>query len=105
MVMGTTMLALNKFGLLPSNFLTENGLQFGSALEAVLLSFALADRLNRERDERFKAQNKLLIEVNQRQKIKQKMIHEATHHSLTGLPNRLLLKQQFEQITSIKPSV
>jgi len=32
-------------GLLPSTFLTRNGIQIGSALEMILLSFALADRM------------------------------------------------------------
>lgn len=49
-------LALNKFDIVPRNFFTENALQLGSALEVILLSFALADRLNTEKRKRFEAQ-------------------------------------------------
>jgi EAL domain-containing protein (putative c-di-GMP-specific phosphodiesterase class I)/GGDEF domain-containing protein len=82
------LIALNKFGWIPRTFLTENGLQFGSAAEAILLSLALADRLNRERDERFRAQERSLLEINQRQLAEEKLVHAALHHPLTGMPNR-----------------
>ncbi len=98
MVVSTTVLALNKFGVIPYNFFTENGLQFGSALEAVLLSFALADRLNRERQDRWKAQQKMLLEVRQRRHIEETMVYDATHHSLTGLPNRTFLENRFTEL-------
>lgn len=47
-------------GHMPSNFLTENGQFFGFIAEVLLLSFALADRINRERVTREKAQAKSL---------------------------------------------
>jgi len=37
---------LKDFGIFPYNFLTVHSVQVGSALEAILLSFALADRIN-----------------------------------------------------------
>jgi serine phosphatase RsbU (regulator of sigma subunit) len=57
MLAGGVILALNKFGLIPRSSLTENATQYGSVLEVVLLSFALADRLNIEKKERIEAQN------------------------------------------------
>lgn len=53
---GGIILALNKFNIVPRNFFTENIVQIGSAAEVILLSFALADRLNREKRKRYKAQ-------------------------------------------------
>jgi len=47
---------LNKFNIIPRNTFTENAVQLGSALEVILLSFALADRLNQEKRERYDAQ-------------------------------------------------
>lgn len=97
----TVALALSKFGILPRTFLTENGLQFGSALEAILLSLALADRLNNERDQRFKAQEKMLAESRQREIAEQELIYSALHHPLTGAPNRAFFENWFqEQIES-----
>ncbi|MEO7391520.1 MAG: 7TM diverse intracellular signaling domain-containing protein [Ramlibacter sp.] len=43
---GVVTLALHNTGVLPSNAITANALLIGSALEMVLLSFALADRIN-----------------------------------------------------------
>ncbi len=56
MLLGGAILALNKFNIIPRNTFTENAVQLGSALEVILLSFALADRLNQEKRERFEAQ-------------------------------------------------
>ena len=56
MLLGGAILALNKFTFIPRNFFTENAVQFGSAMEVILLSFALADRLNQEKKEKYEAQ-------------------------------------------------
>ena len=55
---------MNKLGLLPRNAFTENGMQLGILLEVLLLSFALADRINRERKEKFEAQKLALHNEN-----------------------------------------
>lgn len=60
MLTGGIILALNKFDLIARNFYTENGLQIGSAVEVILLSFALVDRFNTEKRERLNAQIKAL---------------------------------------------
>ena len=39
----------NKMGIFPRTFLTEYGMQIGTAIELALLSFALADRINQSR--------------------------------------------------------
>ncbi len=44
LLFGTAMYASVSFGLLPKNFVTEYGIQIGSAMEMILLSFALAYR-------------------------------------------------------------
>jgi diguanylate cyclase (GGDEF)-like protein len=56
MFLGGVILALNKFNFIPHNFFTENAIQLGSVLEVILLSFALGERLNHEKRERFEAQ-------------------------------------------------
>lgn len=42
---GGIMMIMRSFGLIASNVISTNGLQFGSALEMLLLGLALADRL------------------------------------------------------------
>lgn len=58
---GGVILALNKFHILPTNAFTEYATQIGSALEVILLSFALAERINQERRMRFDAQQEALV--------------------------------------------
>lgn len=53
-------LGMNKFGLLPINFLTEYAGQIGNSIEMVMLSFALADRFNTQRLAMFSAQQMAL---------------------------------------------
>ena len=43
---GCATIVLRTFGLLPNNFITEHLMELSTALEMVLLSFALADRIN-----------------------------------------------------------
>ncbi|MCB1646981.1 MAG: hypothetical protein KDI36_16090, partial [Pseudomonadales bacterium] len=50
-------LAFNKFGWLNTGFLAEYSVQVGSLAEVLLFSFALADRINQERNDRMKAQS------------------------------------------------
>ncbi|MCB1838438.1 MAG: hybrid sensor histidine kinase/response regulator, partial [Alcanivoracaceae bacterium] len=44
---GAAIMAVNKYALLPRNEFTENLVQTGTFLEVILLSLALADRINR----------------------------------------------------------
>ncbi|MCC2632491.1 MAG: domain S-box protein [Ramlibacter sp.] len=62
LLVGALTLFLHNTGLLPSNAFTSNALLFGSALEMVLLSFALADRINVARRFREQSQVRLAAE-------------------------------------------
>ena len=42
-------LAINKMGIIPRNFFTENGSQLGNIISVLFMSIALADRINLER--------------------------------------------------------
>jgi signal transduction histidine kinase len=59
LVLGTLLYMMKQFGIIPRNLLTENAMQVGSVLEAVLLSFSLADRLNTLKDSLAKANTAL----------------------------------------------
>lgn len=52
---------LRNLGVLPTNVFTAEGTQIGSAMEMLLLSFALADRYNAMRREKFTAQSEALV--------------------------------------------
>lgn len=53
-------LAASKLTLLPQNIFVDNAVQVGSTLLVVLLSFALAERINHERRQRYQAQMEAL---------------------------------------------
>lgn len=50
-LVGAVFMALNKLGVLERNMITENALQIGTAIEVVLLSFALGEFIARQRRE------------------------------------------------------
>ncbi|HSI53217.1 MAG: 7TM diverse intracellular signaling domain-containing protein [Ramlibacter sp.] len=62
LLLGVCTLALHNTGVLPSNAFTSNALLIGSALEMVLLSFALADRINVARRFKEAAQARIAAE-------------------------------------------
>ena len=66
-------------GVLPVNTFTNNAVLYGSALEAILLSFALADKINTYKKEKEKEQQEKLqaLEENKRIIINQNQILET----------------------------
>lgn len=60
LMLGGFIHGLRDFGLVPTNIFTVNALQIGSALEMILLAFALADRFNVIRMEKATAQREKL---------------------------------------------
>jgi len=82
--------ALRNFALVPTNFLTVNGLHVGLALDILLLSFALADRINTLKRETANAK----AEVRERGHVVEQLRHMAQHDPLTGLPNRTSMQQR-----------
>ena len=61
LVAGVVVLSLNKNGLVPRVFLTENAWIIGSLGQVLLFSLALASRINEERDEKAKATRAALL--------------------------------------------
>jgi len=68
LLLGVGMLGLRNFNWVPTTFVTSYGMQIGSALEMLLLSFALADRINHMRREKDAAQLKALVISNEKEK-------------------------------------
>ena len=59
-ILGTMLFALNKMGLLPRTLITENAMSIGVALQVILLSFALANRVRLAQQEKDAAQAQAL---------------------------------------------
>ena len=84
LILGTLALALSKFGVLPWNRMTANGAQIGAVMEVVLLSFALGDRINHERAERFQAQQRALTAAEEAKTAQEELLEakEAANQEL-----------------------
>jgi diguanylate cyclase (GGDEF)-like protein len=82
--------AMRNFALVPTHFLTVNGLHIGLALDILLLSFALADRINTLKRATANAE----AEVRERGHVVEQLRHMAQHDPLTGLPNRTSMQQR-----------
>jgi len=76
--------ALRNFALVPTNFVTIYGLHFGFALDVLLLSFALADRINILRRERAVAHAETLDA--------QQQLLEATRENERELETRIAVR-------------
>lgn len=100
LITGMIVSAASKFGVLPRNGFTEHAISWGSAIEALLLSFALADRFNKERIAKFKAQKSQLIESEQRKNAETKLYYQATHQPINGFPNIVLLQQVMHKLSN-----
>ncbi|PCC99424.1 diguanylate cyclase [Halopseudomonas pelagia] len=125
LLLSILVMALHNLGVLPSNAFTTNALLFGSAAEMLLLSLALADRINSIQHTQDQAQQEALavnrtmlgaLRDNERQLetrvaertleleaantqlqvSKQLLEQQANHDTLTGLANRKLLTDRLE---------
>ncbi len=123
---GVAVVGLRNLALLPTTFLSFYAMQMGSALEMLLLSFALADRINGLRREKDAAQNEALATkqqlvgalqrseaslerrvaerteeleaTNARLRENERQLQTLAHtDTLTGLANRLLFDARLQQ--------
>ena len=85
---GVSVLTIGKFGLLPSNFWTDNASQIGVLLLVLLLSFTLADRINTDRGLRINAQAVALAHA-QKARASQKALIESTAQANRELESRV----------------
>jgi diguanylate cyclase (GGDEF)-like protein len=126
LLVGVATLALRNLAWLPTNAWTLYSMQIGSALEMLLLSFALADRINGMRrakeqadrealaakqamveslqrsehqlESRVEERTRDLEEINARLRESEHALHHmARHDPLTGLPNRMVLDDRLLQ--------
>ncbi|MDT8447359.1 MAG: 7TM diverse intracellular signaling domain-containing protein [bacterium] len=74
---GATLMALKSFGVLPSMFLTDYGMQIGAAMEVLLLSLGLADKINVMRKEKYLAERAAGEEAKRRFDELQKLVAEV----------------------------
>lgn len=91
---------LRNLGLVPTNFFTIYGTQIGSALEVILLSLGLADRINSLRAEKEKAEAEAKLREMADQFVIESSIREAEIERLKNveLANALIQVEQQKNI-------
>lgn len=90
--------ALMQFEILPTLFITQYASQIGTTAETILLSLALADRINSEKAQKIAAVQAALNAVEKQQETEQKLVYQSYHDQLTGAPNRLQCLQRLQEI-------
>lgn len=100
MLGGGLVLAMSKAGILPANLFTEYATHIGSSLEVVLLSFALAERINEERRLRFEAQAQTLQTTRRTNEELEHRVQERTQE-LEELTKQLLDLSNTDQLTGL----
>ena len=113
LLIGDSLYASVSFGLLPKTFFTEYGVQIGSALEMILLSFALAHRYaptrneneamvrnSRERLESLIGErtSELRGALEQLAEANARLTYANQRDSLTGLYNRRYFRSTFNEL-------
>ena len=101
LLLGVAVQGLRVFGLMPTTTLTLYSMQIGSAIELLLLSFAMADRINTMRREKTQsdaaalhANTQLLENLRQSEQELEHRVAERTHELETA--NKLLLEKERE---------
>nr|WP_284047997.1 EAL domain-containing protein [Marinobacter sp. ATCH36] len=104
LTLGSAVTAANKYGLIPTNFVTVYGMEIGSALEAILLTIALAARLYQEREDKVRAREAEIAAMAARRSAELRLINQALHNPLTGLPNRTCLEMMINELITREPT-
>lgn len=119
---GTLTVALQTLGLLPTNGITRHAMQMGSAMEMLLLSFALAHRYSALRKEKegaqaamLASQEQLLRTLRENEQELERRVNERTselqittaaleklahYDALTGAANRAMFNDRLEHALS-----
>jgi two-component system, NtrC family, sensor kinase len=76
---GVMIFAFKDFGILPYNDWTHNTMTIGSAIEGILLSFGLADKINTLKKEKEEAQSRELESLKLSETKLEEQVRERTH--------------------------
>lgn len=100
-LLGIAVYVLKTFGVLPANLMTEYAVQFGSALEATLLSFALADRMRLLKQQSERIQREAASHLERRVEERTRALNEALGQ-LARVNQRLQAQNSTDGLTGVR---
>ncbi len=103
-MIGNTIMALRAMGILPDNKFTGHALEIGAAMEVILISFALAERYKRIREQKKIAEQEAKMLLEQSNKELESKVFERTKElelqKEEVLSNNEELRQQQEEVSA-----
>src|SRR5690606_41991403 len=105
LTLGSAVTAANKIGLIPNRLVTADGMPIGSVLEAILRSLALAIRIYHERQDKLMSREAELKALEARRTAELRLMDQALHNPLTGLPNRSSFEMRLKELIDRKSGV
>lgn len=106
-LLGMVLLLLKLLGVLPHVFITEYSVHIGFLLNGVTLSFALADKINLLKREKESAQEKIMLHLEESEKMKSKYLKDAENlveertRELEGANKRLIELASIDVLTGL----
>ena len=88
LILGIMVFALARLDIIAFNAFSHHAVQIGSTLELLTFAVALARRVHIEKESRIHAQQLIINSNKQSADLQQKLLYNATHNNVTGLPNR-----------------
>ena len=99
-LLGSSIYALKTIAVLPENFITEYSIQVGSALEVMLLSFALAYRVKLLEEENKRIQSEANLRLEHRVNERTEELNDALRH-LSEAKDKLERLSQIDNLTGV----
>lgn len=105
LLLGMLLYTLKTFSVVPANFVTEFGIQIGSAFEVILLSIALADRLRHmnmktqqlQREMNAELESRVAERTSELEVANQRLQELSSTDGLTGVHNRRFFDRRLEE--------
>lgn len=85
LIAGFVIFILKNFGILPCNFITENGSKFGTCLETIFYSLTMAKLIGDLKDETIKSQKIALLKSEEISRLKSHFLSNISHELRTPL--------------------